>query len=340
MQSIPKALAPGSIHETDSLRAALIADVEQRLASVQLAEERAVLEGLEIALSRKNLDFPPLPQPALRMLELWGNIETVRHSTVIGIVEADPALAGRIVKMANSPFYMVATPASSLRAAVIRIGLVEVRRVIMSEAFGKTFKAPGFEKELERIRQRSQVSGWLAVELAPALGLNPDDGFLAALLHDAGELAAYHMVQSCAQAGLWVRDQGLLLVGAGRELMIEMAARLHLGLGALFMDHWNLPPAIASAMAFHHHPDLAEEEHRELSRLVFGADQLSDTALAHFADVAWLEWLAEHDPHNPAEGPDDGVDSLQVAPVAQALRLPDGVLRKALRKVLMRISDD
>jgi len=340
MQDIPRSLAPGSIREPQVIRKALVRGVARQIERARSSEEKAVLEGLHTALSRQELDFPPLPQPMLRMLELWGNIEKVRHSTVIGIVEADPALAGRIVQTANSPFFMVSTPARSLRSAIVRIGLVEVRRVIMAEAFGKTFKAPGFDQELESIRRHCQVVGWLGAEFATDLGIVADDAFLAGLMHDAGELAVYHMVQSCGRSGLWVHDEGLLVVGKGREMLTTMARQLHLALGALFVDHWNLAPDIGSAMAYHHHPERAEEPFQPLCRAVQAADLISELTLTHFRDVAWLEWLAEHDPDDPDAGPDDGVDGLPLAPIAEQTSLPLPAVRKAVRATLMRISDN
>ena len=340
MEEIPRSLAPSSIREPKVIREALVRGVARQLERARSSEEQTVLEGLHTALSRSELDFPPLPQPAIRMLELWGNIEKVRHSTIIGIVEADPALAGRIVQTANSPFFTVASPARSLRSAIVRIGLVEVRRVIMAEAFGKTFKAPGFEEELEAIRRHCQIVGWLGTALASDLDVSGDDAFLAGLMHDAGELAVYHMVQSCARAGLWVRDEGLLVVGEGRDLLIMMGRQLHLALGALFVDHWNLPPGIGSAMAYHHHPDRAEEAFQPLCRTVQAADLISELAQDHFRDVAWLEWLAEHDPGDPAASPDDGVDDLPLAPIAEQVDIPLSTIRRAVRSTLMRISEN
>lgn len=329
-------LPPASIWEARPIRDALLLDVSHNLAAAGSAEESSVLEGLRVALSRSALDFPPLPQPALRMLELWGNIDQLRHSTIINIIESDPALAGAVVKTANSPFFMVSSPASSLRTAVIRIGLTEVRRIVMAEAVGKSFRAPGFSKELEHIRRHGMLSAWMASKMADDLKLDGDTAFLGALLQDAGELATFHMVQSCAQAGLWVRDEGLLVVGQGRKMLVRMARRLHLGLGALFMDRWNLAPEVGSSIAFHHHPHLAEVKYRPLVELVHGANLLAAIALEHFRSDVWLEWLAEED----TEGKDDGVGELPFAPVALALGVKEDKLEDIVRNVLVRFSNE
>jgi len=329
-------LPPTEIWEARPIRDALLHDVSHNLATTGSAEEKAVLEGLRVALSRSALDFPPLPQPALRMLELWGNIDQLRHSTVINIIESDPSLAGAVVKTANSPFFMVSSPATSLRTAVVRIGLNEVRRIVMAEAVGKSFKAPGFNKELEQIRRHGMLTAWISAQLADDLKLDGDTAFLGGLIQDAGELATFHMVQSCAQAGLWVRDEGLLVVGKGRDMLKRMARRLHLGLGALFMELWHLAPEVGSAIAFHHHPHLAEEKYRPMVELVHGANLLSEIALEHFRSDAWLEWLAEED----NDGMDDGIGDLPVAPVALALGVPEDRLLEVARTVLVRFSNE
>jgi HD-like signal output (HDOD) protein len=329
-------LPPASIWEARPIRDALLLDVTHNLAAASTAEESSVLEGLRVALSRSALDFPPLPQPALRLLELWGNIDQLRHSSIINIIESDPALAGAVVKTANSPFFMVSSPATSLRTAVIRIGLNEVRRIVMAEAVGKSFRAPGFTKELEHIRRHGMLSAWMASQIAMEIDADGDTAFLGALLQDAGQLATFHMVQSCSQAGLWVRDEGLLVVGKGRELLIRMARRLHLGLGALFMDLWNLAPEVGSSIAYHHHPHLAEEKYRPLVELVHGAGLLADIALEHFRSDVWLEWLAEED----NDGMDDGIGDLPLAPVALVLGVKEAKLEDITRKVLVRFSTE
>ncbi len=329
-------LPPASIWEARPIRDALLLDVSHNLAAAGSAEESSVLEGLRVALSRSALDFPPLPQPALRLLELWGNIDQLRHSTIINIIESDPALAGAVVKTANSPFFMVSSPASSLRTAVIRIGLNEVRRIVMAEAVGKSFKAPGFSKELEHIRRHGMLSAWMASQFAEDLKLDGDTAFLGALLQDAGQLATFHMVQSCAQAGLWVRDEGLLVVGKGREMLVRMARRLHLGLGALFMDLWHLAPEVGSAIAFHHHPHLAEEKYRPLVELIHGSNLLAEIALEHFRSDVWLEWLAEEED----DGMDDGIEDLPLAPVALALGIREDRAVGVTRSVLVRFSNE
>ncbi len=328
---------PASIWDPEPIRDGLLNDIELRLANPSGPDVASVLEGLKVALSLERLDFPPLPQPALRMLELWGNIDQLRHSTVIGIVESDPALAGRVVKIANSPFFMVSTPASSLRTAVVRIGLQEVRRIILAEAVGKTFRAPGFEKELEQIRRQSMLSGWMALKLAADVGLESETCFLAGLMHDAGELATYHMVQQCGQSGLWVRDDGLFIHGNGREAMIFMAHWLHTGIGPLLAGRWNLSAETASAMAYHHAPERSETPYRTLASLIRDVDRLAELALTHFRDDRWLAWLAEG---REDESMDDGIDDLPVEPIAESLDVSAKRVRQVLRSVLVRFSDD
>ena len=61
------------------------------------------------------------------------------------MIKGDPALAGKVVKTANSPFYMAAIPVNSLPRAVTRIGMEETRRICLAAAVASSFQVQGFE---------------------------------------------------------------------------------------------------------------------------------------------------------------------------------------------------
>jgi hypothetical protein len=156
-------------------------------------------------------------------------------------------------------------------------------------------------------------------------------------MHDAGQLATYHMVQKCGQSGLWVRDDGLFIHGQGKTAMNFMAHWLHTGIGPLLAGRWNLSAETASAMAYHHAPDRAEPPYRALAGLMQGVDVLADLALTHFRDDRWLAWLAEG---RDDDSLDDGIDDLPVEPVAEQLGVKLQRVREVVRSVLVRFSDD
>lgn len=149
-------------------------------------EEVRLKTWLDGFLKQPGLDLPRPPRVALEILEL-SQKSTARIEDIGSLLEREPLLAGRVLKLANSVLYGATTPVTTLKQALIRMGLSTVRDVVMEAAFHMTvIRADGFNDTLERIRKHSTAVAWLSRYVARNTSFDAENAFLVGLLHDVG----------------------------------------------------------------------------------------------------------------------------------------------------------
>jgi HD-like signal output (HDOD) protein len=216
------------------------------------------------------------------------NLDDVRR-----LIESDPALASRIMRVANSAAYRASGPCSSVAQAIVRIGATNVSGLAMAMSAMTLFKDVGGVGQ--RIRDHSAGTAAVARELAMCLdlaALSPKV-FLAGLLHDFGKLlliqtgeVAYAalVAQELSPSSLHLREQVLW----GFD---------HAMLGAHVLLSWNVPEPIPQLIACHHQPKgghgvaSAFAQALDVLRLADVVDWLLGQGCA--ADSPWVQRLAE-----------------------------------------------
>jgi len=261
-------------------------------AAKSLAAKMAAFEGIRPFSSVVQQLVDCVSQPDFK-------IEKVRE-----LIEADPALAARIMRVANSAAYRAWEACDSVPKALLRIGATNVCELAMA------ISAMNFFKDLDgvgkKIRDHSAGTAAVARELAlrvGRVGASPKL-FLAALLHDVGKLL---LIQT-GDAGY------AALAGenpAPNSLHLKEQAQRgydHAILGGQVLLSWNLPEPIPQIVACHHQPKTVPR--------AFAISRSID--LLRVADC--VDWLLEqgHDANSPhvrklARSPDGTRAGLSVA---------------------------
>jgi HD-like signal output (HDOD) protein len=269
-----------------------IADEVRRLAVVAERErERPYLAELSRRLRRRELALPPMPRAVLRVQRLIDSGSC--HMAQLGReVERDPALATRLVGIANSPFYAGLGSVQSVSDAVTRIGLGETRNIVLAVMLrSKVFRVPGRQAEIDRLWQHCVGSSLAAQTIAAAASVDPDGAFIAGLLHDLGRVVLLSLSGEIERAAKGAR------LDAVTSQRID--ALLHARLGAVTAESWRVAPPLVQAILHHHDPARAAPADAALARVVRAADLLAHRIGAEPAgareperDQAWLEALA------------------------------------------------
>jgi putative nucleotidyltransferase with HDIG domain len=209
---------------------------------------------------------PVFPQAALRALNLMRN----PRSNLTGVVEAaklDPAIAGLIMRLANSALFGSRTPVSTLSKAIVRLGFVTAQKVVTSAALRPLFGSP----RLQEVWQHSLLVADLSEQLARQAGqTDPAEAYLAGLLHDVGRIALLSLpvYDSSRLRGLEERNCSTVYA---ENLLLRTD---HAGLGAQIAALWRLPEPMVSAIRQHHRPEAAEGP---LTYLLYVAEFLSES---------------------------------------------------------------
>lgn len=202
--------------------------------------------------------LPVMPKATVRLLELLESPECTARA-LAEVIETEPALAVRILKLANSPFYGQRGRIASVSRATIVLGAKTVRSLAMA-VWTCTLKAQMRNADEMRLMmpllQHGLATGVAAQMLAEKTSRAlAEDAFMAGLLHDIGRVALV------AELGTRYRDDILVpAVEASMPLHDREAAVLgfdHRALGARLMSSWGLPGFLADVAERHHDTCLA-----------------------------------------------------------------------------------
>ncbi len=196
---------------------------------------------------------------------------------VADLIEKDPALTGKVLRLANSAFYGVPRSVSSVQSAVVILGFNTLKSIVLSASVFSLFPAkkssPAFDRTSfwKHSIVCAQAAKTVAQSMLGRIGLDPQSAFCAGIMHDIGKLI-FELFTPDEYAGLCEhalrRKQPLI------EAEVEVMGISHADIGRILSDKWALPIDLEYAMVHHHKPQAAKKI-RELVSLVHVADSIA-----------------------------------------------------------------
>jgi len=195
--------------------------------------------------------LPPLSPTAAKLLGVLSD-DDIDLKALSAIIDRDPAVAARIVGLANSAYFAQPSPVYSVEEAIIRVlGLDMVKSLALGISVAGVFnleKCPAFD--LGGYWFNALACSQLIVNLADLVPSeqrpNVSGLHLGALLHNLGALLLAHAIGE---------DYVPVLVSAGREpetklleLEREQLGFDHQEAGLLLAGRWHLPALIVTMM--------------------------------------------------------------------------------------------
>jgi HD-like signal output (HDOD) protein len=236
-------------------------------------------------LRTTEIRVPPYPAVASSLDRLARDAKST-VAEVAAIVATDAALAATVLRHAATAARGGAGPAT-LEAAIWKLGVDELTRVVLATSVGAAATAPGPLAILRRDTwRRSLLAAMFCRELAGRRGVAPDQAFLAGLLHDFGAVVVLACLEALGPARLPVLPEA-----SWKKLVDD----LHVEFGMVVVARWHLPEPIAEVIASHHAPQTCMRVYRPLVQLVAIVDQIIDIldrpdgGLAALGEVAGLE---------------------------------------------------
>jgi HD-like signal output (HDOD) protein len=174
----------------------------------------------------------PLPRVCAQLAELTAQ-EVVDAAQLARLMESDLALAGEVMRVANSPALRPRAAVVSLRQAVSWLGVAEVRNIAMAVMLhGEVFVAPGHEPESEELWREAWLAGLWAKEIARERRKHVESSFLAALMHRTGAALSLKILSRFEAEQRTVMD-----ARSFADLVVEFEPAF----GRLLMNNWSLP---------------------------------------------------------------------------------------------------
>jgi HD-like signal output (HDOD) protein len=178
--------------------------------------------------------LPSLPDLALRIRRAIED-EASDARRVARLVEADPAMAAKLLKAANSAMYGGLAAVESCPAAVVRLGMQTTKNLVLSFALKDLFqtKVPMIQQRMQSLwKHSSQVAALCFVLAGEAGALAPEEALLIGLLHDVGAIAVLNYVENYPD------------LAADDARLEETIERMRGELGAMILRKWAFPPAV------------------------------------------------------------------------------------------------
>lgn len=220
-------------------------------------------------------DLTALPAPPLAVQRLLALLHDPEYSAaeVAEIIHTDPALAGRVLKLANAPLYGCMGAIGDVPRAVVMLGAATLRTMVSTAGVMEAVRRIADDEALQRFWRHAAYCAAAASVLAQRGGrARPEEALLIGLIHDIGELALWAM-RPQEMADIATSPAAGRLENERRRLGLS-----HPRAGQILLTSWNLPEHVCEAVRLHHSPsDVVAAERPELTVAAL-ADALSIVA--------------------------------------------------------------
>ncbi|MGD0585286.1 MAG: HDOD domain-containing protein, partial [Oryzomonas sp.] len=216
-----------------------------------------------------------LPTPPAIAIKI---LDTVREDSftfndLARVIESDPALAAKVLKAANSPYYNLSSKVSSIEKSVAILGTHAVKNIALSFVICSEFQCDPYETFDATIFWRRALSSAVAAELTATLvRVSSNDLFITALMQDIGILVMH---------GCRPRDYQLVFNYRKEshrplpEIERMIFAFDHQEVGAELLKSWLLPEEIYEPIRYHHQEAVVSPKYRITTILLSIARSLS-----------------------------------------------------------------
>ena len=237
-------------------------------------EEEQLFEQLLLAFKNDQIQLPALPEAALKIRQVI-NQPDVGSAEIIQIVQTDPALSARLIKVANSPLYGTWREIKTVRDAVRRLGLETTRSLSFSLSISQLFHARSslIKAHIEKIYDESIQVSSLAYVITRncAKHLDPEQALLAGLLHKLGVIPILKYI-----------DENPGLISTSKALNKSLI-NLYVPVSRLMFEHWNFDDEFLNVV------ELSESWYRDSGERADYADIVIAARLLYLEQTSQLD---------------------------------------------------
>lgn len=177
------------------------------------------------------------------------------------LIVSDQALTAEVLRMSNSSFYKGLTQVTTVRNAIVRLGVNEVSNIVMTVTHEGQFRSkdPFLHGVMRKLWRHALATSIAAHWLSRHCGLHAlaHEAFFAGLLHDVGKLFILTVIDDLVHSGAQ-------RVTPSSAVLMEAMDHLHTTHGYTLMKHWNLPERYARIARDHHIETPDPEDHLAL----------------------------------------------------------------------------
>ena len=188
------------------------------------------------------------------------------------IIQVDPPLTSRVLRLANSSYYSPPDKISEITRAVIWVGYDAIKELALSQKVCEIFKK---DDSIEGYSRKALWKHSLAVALFGKMiyrreyGESGENIYAAGLLHDIGLIV---LDQFCTDE---FKDILRMSSNDGNnvaEAELKILGFTHAELARAIMESWNIPNELCVAISSHHNPEGVDQEFSKIVNTIYIAD--------------------------------------------------------------------
>ena len=230
------------------------------------------------AVAARVLGAKPFPAAARKLEELTRD-GSVKIEQVVGVLESDPGLSMRLLRLVNSAGYALRVRCTSVRHAAALVGMRRLHQLATTAAVLDLFETDN--PAIKSLLGHAAVVGAFCRYLAVHVDLAPDELFTCGFLHDIGKLM---LIDAEGEPYLELVQQA----GDSPDAL-HLLEQAHFGfdhavLGAHVLKNWRIPNPVPRVVAWHHNAARAYQADPTTASMVQTlrlADQLSYLVRTH-----------------------------------------------------------
>lgn len=229
------------------------------------------LRSLEIKIARSE-NLPVLPQIVSQVLKLADDPDA-SPKEMERIIERDPAVTAKILRVANSSYYGL-NQVPSIGRAISMLGMNTIRSLVVGVAYQQIISgraiASNFNK-LEFWRHSLAVGTGARIISKLKMPMKSEEMYVAGMMHDVGLLAMdrFHPLEL---------DKAIQYA-VSEEMPLHQSEQLNFGfdhaqLGAMLADKWGLSPIVVDAVRYHHDHEM-DDQNQSTTVIIVLANKLA-----------------------------------------------------------------
>jgi HD-like signal output (HDOD) protein len=241
--------------------------------------ESRFLEELYTSLQNNKLILPTLPEMALRIRDVVAD-ENSSLADISKLINKEPALAARLVQLANSPAFRTRSALNSVDMAVMRMGANMVKNLVTAMVMEQLFQSTTdvTDRKLRTYWHHAQQVSDIAIELAQNFNhFQSDQVMLAGLIHDIGVLPILTLAEDYPQL---LEDEAKL---------DRLIGEAHITIGTAILKHWHFSEELIGVCREHENLQYQGTDKPDYVDLIIVANLRSEHKKA---DLTKLDWAA------------------------------------------------
>lgn len=205
------------------------------------------------------------------------------------IIEIDPPLTAKVLKVANSAYYYSLNKISEIQHAVIWIGFDVVKEIALSQKVCEVFEQ---DETVSGYSGRSLWKHSIAVALLGKMicrrefGERGENAYAAGLLHDIGIIVENQFLEKEFTDILHKTEQEKINLSKAES---EILGYTHTDIGKMLTEHWSFPEELVVAIGNHHNPDKAPQEFSKFASTLYIADYLCQERGIGYSDAPYFD---------------------------------------------------